>query len=276
MTFKREERMKGIELKKVWALLTFMVLTSSCAQKLKRNIILNPLKDSLRKESLMRYSEERLRPYLSQHSPYKELSSCHKGVFKKNLLPLKRKVLKDPKNTKILNELGVCYYLLGKLNLSYYHLFLGLTKTPLKNKGLRSKLYNNKGLIYLKWKNYKLALLNFKKALIEDKHSFTAHYNVAQLYLKFGDSVRAFSHLDKIPNAEEDSGVIISKAYAHILKKEFKSSLKLLNKLEKNDAERKDVKAYKEYLNFKLGKSIESEELKSRLERLGLNERGLL
>tara|TARA_Y100001954_G_scaffold236942_1_gene299114 strand:+ start:7015 stop:7821 length:807 start_codon:yes stop_codon:yes gene_type:complete len=268
--------MKGIELKKIWAFLILMGLMSSCAQKFKRNVVLDPLKDSLRKESLMRYSDERLRPYLSQNSPYKDLSSCHKGIFKKNLLPLKRKVLKDPKNTKILNELGVCYYLLGQLNLSYYHLSLGLTKTSSKNKGLRSKLYNNKGLIYLKWKNYKMALLNFKKALKEDKHSFTAHYNVAQLYLKFGDFVNALSHLYQIPNAEEDSGVIISKAYAHILKKEFKSSLNLLNKLEKKEAKREDVKAYKEYLNFKLGKAIESEEIKSRLERLGLNERGLL
>ena len=64
-------------------LIFIILIFSSCSTKELRITVKDPLRDSLRKESLMRYSEKRLVPYLTQDSSYGDLGYCHSGQNKK-------------------------------------------------------------------------------------------------------------------------------------------------------------------------------------------------
>ena len=112
---------------------------------------------------------------------------------------------------------------------------------------------NNLSLVFLQWNNLHIAYQKINDALEEDKSSNVAHYNLAQIYLKLGEPSKALFHLNKIPNSLEDDDVSISKAFAYILKKEFKSALSLLNDLDSRNRKRKDVLFYKKYSENKLG-----------------------
>ena len=234
-------------------IIIFIFIFCSCSNKSLRIKVKDPLKDSLRKESLMRYSEKRLVPYLGQDSSYKDLGFCHIGQEKKAIKKLKRKILIEPDNLILWNSIGVCYYLIGESSIAHYFLRVALEKSNIRNKKLKSKILNNLGLVFIEWGNFDLAYQKFKGALEEDKSSIVAHYNIAQLYLKLGEPSNALIHLNKIPNSLEDDDISISKAFAYILKKEFKKTLSLLNELDTRNRKRKDVLFYKKYSEIKLG-----------------------
>ena len=256
---------------KIMILLLVSFFVMACANKTLKFKIKDQMKDSFRKESLMRYSEHRILPHLNLNSPHSELGHCHLGKVDHSVKMLSRKILRGPNDKALWNDIGVCYYLKGDLSFAHYFFKLGLKKANSKDYKFKSKIYNNLGLVYLRWNNYEEALLNFKKSIKEDSLSFVPHFNIGQLYLKIGDSSKALAHLNKIPNSLEDDDISISKSFAYILKKEFRKALNILNDLGKKISKRKDVVLYKKYPLIKLGLVGEDDYRYEKIEELNLD-----
>jgi tetratricopeptide (TPR) repeat protein len=213
--------------------------------------IKEPLKDSLREESLERQNKDRLSPFLGENSSKRNLSFCHLNLINKGLKGLRRSFNQRKGEASYWNDMGVCFYLKGDYSKAYYYFNVSLEKT--KNEKIKSLPYNNLGLLYLLWKKYSKAIESFEKASLLNPEAKVPRYNMAQTFLTLGYSKKALNILGKISGTFEDDDFYISKGYAYLIQKKFQKALLELNKVSSAKEKRHDVGLYKAYSYLHLG-----------------------
>ncbi len=98
----------------------------------------------------------------------------------------------DKEDSKVLNNLGMCYFFLKQDKLAFNYLNAATLADP-KN----SDALNNLGSIYFQKKQYQMALNQYNKVLqnLTYEHQFRTHYNMALIYLKLGNKKAAKQNL---------------------------------------------------------------------------------
>ncbi len=163
------------------ALIFLAPLTVSCAHKGLDRKLADSRLDSLRHESLTRYSPEDLAKFSGTE---KNIAQCHNGRYNEALSAFKDVLDENRKNPVYWNHLGTCYYLKGEYPKSL--IYLDISKGLTKNKKLLAAIENNIGLNHLGQKNLLEAKEAFKKSIELDSTALTPRYNLAQLYLSKG------------------------------------------------------------------------------------------
>ena len=240
-----------MEILKSFLFVTFFLFCSCSRIKFQKKIE-DPLKDSLRHESLARQNKMRLSPFIINDSPKKYISHCHLNSFEKGIHGLRMSFDKRKEEPELWNELGLCFFLRGENSKAYYYFNVSLEKTSL-NKTFKSRAYNNLGLLFIEWENYPKAIESFEKSLQIQPEARVPRYNLALIFLKLGHPKKALGFLDKIPGGLEDDDFFISRGFAALLNKRYKKSLKEFEKVSKFKKKRHDVGLYKTYAFFKLG-----------------------
>ena len=231
----------------------FFLIFVSCSRVSFQKNIKDPLKDSLRNESLNRQGKKRLLPFITNNSPKKNVSQCHLNLFEQGIQGLRMDFDIRKEGPELWNELGLCFFLKGENSRAYYYFNVSLEKIN-TNKSFKSRPYNNLGLVFIEWENYPKAIESFKKALKYHPEARVPRYNLAQVFLKLGDPLKAKLYLDEIPGALEDDDFYISRGFADLLKKEYKNALEKFQRVSIPKNKRHDIALYRSYSFLKMGK----------------------
>lgn len=209
----------------------------SCAHKTLDRTLNDSSLDSLRHESLTRYSDEDLK---KMRGTPKNIALCHQGRYDEALQSFKDVLDKNLKNPVYWNHLGTCYYLKGEFpkSLIYLEISMGLTK----NKNLLAAIHNNVGLNHLKQNNLAEAKDAFQKAISQDNSSLTPQYNLAQLYLSRGLYDKAESALKKLLNKNsKDVDINYSLGHLYLMKNKYSKAIRHFKMIPHSHLKRDDV-----------------------------------
>ena len=217
-------------------LLLLILLITSCASNKKHYTIKESSFDSLRSESLYRYSEERLK----QMPVTDELTMCHKGEIDKALEKFETQLDKRSKDPLYWSSIGTCYYLKEEFPKAkfYYQLSLGLTK----KKEIQASIYNNMGLIFLKVKKYHEAQEHFIKALDLTPNSITPLFNMTQVYIGHRHYKKAQKNLTKLlKKAPNDIDFHYWQAHLYMMTGKYQKAKKEFAKIPVTYLQRQDI-----------------------------------
>ena len=233
--------------------ISFFLILVSCSRVSFQKNINDPLKDSLRKESLNRQSKKRLLPFITNNSPKKNISQCHLNLFEQGMQGLRKDFDIRKEGPELWNELGLCFFLKGEYSKAYYYFNISLEKIT-TNKKFKSRPYNNLGLVFIEWSNYPKAIEFFKKALKVHPEARVPRYNLAQVFLKLGDPLKAKFYLNNISGVLEDDDFFISRGFAELLNKQYENALEKFQQVSIPKNKRHDIALYRSYSFLKMGK----------------------
>ncbi len=225
-------------MKPIFLILLLSTLITSCAHKKGIRNVDELSLDGLRSESLNRYSFNNL-ANVKNHK--KSIAMCHKGDYNQATNNFKKSLDKNQNNPEYWNQLATCYLLNNKLSQSKFYYDLAL-KTSNKNKRIKTLIYNNLGVYYMKLNMYPEALASFKNANKVSKNFLTPKYNLAQIYLKFGLYKKA-SPLLKTLLAKESRDIDFINSFAHLnlMTGKYKLAKSLYSKIPKKYLSRDDI-----------------------------------
>jgi len=250
--------------------LTIMIalsLYAGCSsQGLKRKID-NPTGDSLLNESLNRYSSQRLENVInSKREEITAVALCHQGAHEKGLEKLKGSFYKNNKKAEYWMQVANCYFLDKnyKKAVFYYNVSLSFSYAS-KDK---AAVYNNLALTYLAYDNTDLSLEFLKKSLQTNAYR-TAHFNIAQLYIKRGQLSEARTHLNTLyKQNKKDYEVLASLGTIALMRKDHKSASFFFSKIPNTYAKRQDISTYYALALFKQGNITKAKDLLEKQEKL--------
>ena len=212
-------------------------LMISCAHKGLDRKLADSRLDSLRHESLTRYSSVDLKKFSGIE---KNIALCHDGRYNEALTAFKDVLDKNRKNPVYWNHLGTCYYLKGEYPKSL--IYLDISKGLTKNKKLHAAIENNIGLNHLGQKNYLEAKEAFKKSIELDSTALTPRYNLAQLYLAKGLYGKAREMLKTLEKTNpKDVDVNYSLAHLRLMQNDYNGSLAYFKRIPSAYLKRDDV-----------------------------------
>jgi Tfp pilus assembly protein PilF len=98
----------------------------------------------------------------------------------------------DDKDPKVLTNLGMTYFFLDQKELAFKNL-----KEAIKSDPNHSDARVNLGSLYYQNKEYKKALKQYQEVLknLTYNHQYRTHYNIALIYIKLGNDVKAKEQL---------------------------------------------------------------------------------
>jgi tetratricopeptide (TPR) repeat protein len=220
--------------------LTLLMITlffTSCATKHLTSKVSDPLGDSFREESFLRYTEARLQKL--ENTPYKALAKCHGGDTKEGLKLLQNTMSENKRNPEYWNQVGMCYFLMEDFAKAEY--FYELSLNQVKKRGFAPAL-NNLGVLKLRLRHYEAALNYFKDAARASGAHKVPLFNQAQVYLQFNLLDQAAPILEKLSKtSKNDPDLLFSLGSVYLLKGQMKRALDTYNKIPEGYKNREDV-----------------------------------
>lgn len=220
-------------------------------------------KDVLRKESLLRYSSDRLNNIKTKDRKQLALIDCHKNNTKKGLKKLKRAFIKEKNknNYLIWNNIGTCYYLKANYIKAEFYFQYSLNvskKMEIKN----PEALNNLGLIAIRNRNYYFARDFFYDALKESPGLLTPKYNMAQLNLQFSRIENAQEILKELYRVNpQDKDIISSLGTSYMLQGDYIASLKFFEMIDRDSIRRTDMALHYSLSLFETGQYKKANEI---------------
>jgi tetratricopeptide (TPR) repeat protein len=194
--------------------------------------------DGLRFESLNRYSINNLGTVKKSK---KNIALCHKGNYNEATEDMKSTLDQNQNNPEYWNQLATCYLLNNKLSQAKFYFDLGL-KTSKKNKKIKTLIYNNIGVYFMKLNMYPEALGAFTTANKYSTKFLTPKYNMAQIYLKFGLYKKAKPILVKLlKNENKDIDFLNSLAHLNLMTGNYKNAKHLYSRIPVKYITRDDI-----------------------------------
>ena len=194
--------------------------------------------DGLRFESLNRYSISNLDMVKKSK---KNIAMCHKGNYNEATEDFKATLDQNQNNPEYWNQLATCYLLNNKLSQAKFYFDLGL-KTSKNNKKIKTLIYNNIGVYFMKLKMFPEALASFSTANKYSKKYLTPKYNMAQIYLKFGLYKKAKPILIKLLQKEKkDIDFLNSLAHLNLMTGKYKQAKNLYSRIPVKYITRDDI-----------------------------------
>ena len=218
-------------------LLIITLLFASCATKHLTSKVSDPLGDSFREESFLRYTEARLQKL--ENTPYKALAKCHGGDTEVGLKLLQNTMSENKRNPEYWNQVGMCYFLMEDFAKAEY--FYELSLNQVKKRSFAPAL-NNLGVLKLRLRHYEEALNYFKDAARASGAHKVPLFNQAQVYLQFNLLDQAEPILEKLSkNSKNDPDLLFSLGSVYLLKGQMKRALDTYNRIPASYKNREDV-----------------------------------
>ena len=164
-------------------------------------------------------------------------SLCYQEKFKEAYAIVQNHSRSYIKNPIFWNHVGNCFLLEKKFRkaLLFYNRALSL-------KSDYTPALNNLGVMYLLKKDKTRALVAFKRAKRFQKFSKTPKYNLANLYLSYGQYDFAIQNLKGLASkSTTDVDVLNMMATAYLMKGDYKKSLNYFQKISSSEQERVDI-----------------------------------
>lgn len=180
--------------------LIVLFLLTSCASNKKHFTISEESLDSLRNESLYRHDEKRL----SEKYSASELIMCHQGKISEALEKFEKQLDSRSKDPLYWSHIGTCYYLKAEFPKAKFYYQLAMNYA--KSKDIKASIFNNLGLIFLKYGKFHEATEHFQEAIKLNPEVLTPHFNITQIYIQH-------RHYSK---AQEKLNLLLSKAPADV------------------------------------------------------------
>lgn len=225
-----------------WILFLAILIMSSCSTKFLTSKVSDPKKDSFKKESFLRYSNDRLEKL--EDTSFKGLSLCYQGKISEGKETLLHELKKRKDDPAYWNELGVCTFLEENYGKADFYFDLSLEKA---RKGYFPPALNNKGVLKLRLRHYESALDYFKKAVGRRKEHMVPLFNMAQVYLQFNLLDQAGPLMEDIykrnekENVKEDPDLLFSLGSVYLLKGQTRKAMSFFTKIPSNYQKREDV-----------------------------------
>ena len=222
-------------------LILLILFTTSCSQYKIETDLSSSKEDVLSKESFLRYSSARIEKALVQNKELSAVAHCHDGSIEKGQELLKAELDARKDQEDYWNQVGTCFYLNHQFVKAEYFYQLSL-QTASKNKTSYAPAHNNLGVIYLRQRHFESAYSEFNKALKINKAFQTPRYNLAHLYLQFGQNengLNEFKYLSR--SAPNDPGILAGKATSYTLLNDLKKALSYFSKIPRKFLSRPDV-----------------------------------
>jgi len=217
------------------------IILISCSSTVVQVVKIDSTKDDpFYKESLLRYSKDRLSALLN-NAKYKEISGCHLGKIDESIELLKHKYPKYKTDVEYWLHVGNCYYLQGKYSKAqfFYNFSIPLAG---KDKKLLGATYNNLAMIEIQNRNYSNALSLLKQAISANNELITPKFNIAQLYLKFSLASSALFHLESIIKQSSTNDEILSSlGTAHLLDNNPTKAIDFFKKISIDKQKRENI-----------------------------------
>ncbi len=204
--------------------------------------------DLLSEESFMRYSTQRI-DYLDSKSNdiiSKSLLACHQHKFIKGMSALEYEMQNFKSNPFYWNALGTCYSLKKEFNKALF--FFGIGKESLEKIKDQTKYFaeamieNNIGLIHLNFHRYNESYDCFKKASSLAPSLITPKFNIAQLYIEFGENDKALELLKSLSSINlSDVDVLYSLSLVYLRNNDLKNSYSMVKKIKNDYLNRPDI-----------------------------------
>lgn len=222
-------------------ILFIIFLAAGCSQYKIETDLSTAKEDVLSKESFLRYSSDRIEKAIKVNKELSGVALCHDGDIKGGQEVLKKKLETKKDSPDYWNQVGTCFYLSHQFVKAEYFYQMSLQMAAKKKKAY-APAHNNLGVIYLSQRHFKSAFIEFKKALKIQRSFQTPRYNLAHLYLQFGQNEKAlteFKFLSRL--APKDPGILSGIATSYALLGNVKLSLEYFSKIPKPFLSRPDV-----------------------------------
>ncbi|MCY4643431.1 MAG: hypothetical protein OXB88_02340 [Bacteriovoracales bacterium] len=209
----------------------------------------NASRDSFKEESLLRYSDERLKNI--QEVSLKNLADCHLGSEEEGLKSLRSKISSRKESPDYWNQVGLCYFLNGKKKKSIFYFNMAIKKSK---KRPYSPALNNKGVVFLHLGHERQALGLFRKAEKGNKSLKVPLFNMAQVYLRFHLLAPAKKILiDLHRKNPRDTHVIYSLASLHLAENQDEKAHELFQSVPSDDLKFPHIALLRSMLFYRKG-----------------------
>jgi tetratricopeptide (TPR) repeat protein len=206
-------------------LLILIIFISGCSQYKIETDLSSSKEDVLSNESFLRYSSDRIEKAMVQNKSLSAIAHCHNGSIEKGQEILKSELDKRKDQADYWNQVGTCFYLNHQFVKAEYFYQLSL-QTASKNKRDYAPAHNNLGVIYLRQRHFESAYSEFNKALKINKSFHTPRYNLAHLYLQFGQNEKGLNEFKYLSRtAAGDPGILAGIAISYTLLNDLKKAL---------------------------------------------------
>ncbi|WP_417335399.1 tetratricopeptide repeat protein [Halobacteriovorax marinus] len=147
-------------------------------------IILFALTSCATGDKLTKTPEQKKAELFYSHGTSKLLQKDYREALKY----LKQAYEINPRDTKILNNLGMSYYFLGQIKTAFKYL-----EESLDIDSKNSDALNNIGSLYFKNKEYEKSLKSYQEVLknLTYQHQYRTHYNIGLIHLVRGEKDKA-------------------------------------------------------------------------------------
>ncbi|MFT6070667.1 MAG: tetratricopeptide (TPR) repeat protein [Bacteriovoracaceae bacterium] len=222
-------------------LLILIIFISGCSQYKIETDLSSSKEDVLSNESFLRYSSDRIEKAMVQNKSLSAIAHCHNGSIEKGQEILKSELDKRKDQADYWNQVGTCFYLNHQFVKAEYFYQLSL-QTASKNKRDYAPAHNNLGVIYLRQRHFESAYSEFNKALKINKSFHTPRYNLAHLYLQFGQNEKGLNEFKYLSRtAAGDPGILAGIAISYTLLNDLKKALSYFSKIPRKFLSRPDV-----------------------------------
>ncbi|MCF8058372.1 MAG: tetratricopeptide repeat protein [Bacteriovoracaceae bacterium] len=237
-------------------LIVGLLFFCSCATKHLTSKVSDPLTDSFREESFLRYTEDRLKTL--ENTPYQALAKCHGGDTTEGLNQLQKKMKENKKDPEYWNQVGMCYFLNEDYTKAEY--FYELSLSQVKKRSFAPAL-NNLGVLKLKLRHYEDALNYFKNAASASGAHKVPLFNQAQVYLQFNLLDQAAPILEDLSKtSKNDPDLLFSLGSVYLLKGQMKRALHTYNQIPDSYKNREDVTLVRAISLYEQGLYYEAKE----------------
>lgn len=227
------------------------------------HVIGDVVNDALKDESLAKIDPERIEEV--EKNIQGVMGLCYLGKTAEGLKKLDELYPKFKKNPSFWNQMGSCYLKQGQYRKAkiFYNKSLSLDKSYVP-------AINNLGVIYIKEAKDQKALAAFNEVL-KFKNSKTARYNLANMYIKYGQFVKAEKMLMSLKNTyPKDKDIILSLAFSRLYRGDSNAALSYMSKLDDKLLRRPGFSLALFY-SYKLKKDKKARDIEKYLERVKLN-----
>lgn len=239
---------------KVVLLLGTLFFTSCSLNQLETKIS-SKKDDGLHSETLLRYSEDRIKALYNNKDPkISALAKCHNSNVSRGLEQLKSLYKDYKKDFDYWNKVGTCYYL--DSNFPKAEFFFNHSLKVSKELGKKNpNSYNNLGVIALKSRHFDNAYQMFTTASKENSELLTPYFNMAQLNIQFGHIEKAERSLKVLhDSAKKDVDILAALGTVMMLKKQYQASANYFSKIDKHNQKRADISNHYAYSLYMLKK----------------------
>lgn len=222
-------------------ILLLILIISGCSQYKLETDLTSTKEDVLSRESFLRYSSDRIEKAIKVNKDLSGVALCHDGDISGGQEVLKKQLETKKDSPDYWNQVGTCFYLNHQFVKASYFYQLSL-QTASKKKIKYAPAHNNLGVIYLRQRHFESAYAEFSKSLKIDSSFQTPRYNLAHLYLQFGQNEKGlneFRFLSRL--APNDPGILAGIATSYTLLGNIKKSLSYFSKIPRKFLSRPDI-----------------------------------